>query len=206
MRFRVFSVPAHGDEGAERELNAFLGSHRVLAVDKTKDKGCPRAVSRAQGFARAHRYFLKLDIHSYYDSIDHAVLIQLLSRRFKDRAREHEQQPGLPRGFGPSSVDRLADVSRVGGPGSASSGRTPGSIDQIAVPSLTASLCVRRGAGRRRSRAAGLVPATLSGLSLGLSPGNVPRPFSPRRPQAACRLLASEGEEHSRRRSGEPTH
>ena len=100
-------------------------------------------------------------------------------------------------------AERLAEMSPAGPAGPAVGQREcrchrdAGSVHQTGplvcpVP-LTASPCVRRGAGRRRGGAAGLVPATLSGLSLGLSPGNVPRPFSPRRPQAACRLLASEG-------------
>lgn len=34
MRFRFIAVPAMGGEAAEAELNAFLGAHRVLTVDR----------------------------------------------------------------------------------------------------------------------------------------------------------------------------
>lgn len=48
-------------------------------------KGMHAAVTRAQAFARRYEWHLKLDIRKYFDSIDHAVLMQLLERRFKDR-------------------------------------------------------------------------------------------------------------------------
>jgi hypothetical protein len=34
MRFHFASVPVHGSAEAQRELNAFLGSHRVLGVER----------------------------------------------------------------------------------------------------------------------------------------------------------------------------
>lgn len=49
-----------------------------------KGKGRLLAVSRAQGYARTHRWFLKMDIHKYFDSIDHETLRGLLARKFKD--------------------------------------------------------------------------------------------------------------------------
>ena len=48
-------------------------------------KGTHRAVLRAREFARSHRYYLKLDIRKYFNSMDHAILKALLRRRFKDR-------------------------------------------------------------------------------------------------------------------------
>lgn len=49
-----------------------------------KDKGRLLAVERAQGYARTHRWFLKMDIRKYFDSIHHETLRGLLARKFKD--------------------------------------------------------------------------------------------------------------------------
>ena len=50
------------------------------------DKGTHAAIRRAQYFARHHRYFLKFDIHKFFDSVDHGILAQRLRRIIKDRA------------------------------------------------------------------------------------------------------------------------
>ncbi len=49
-----------------------------------KGKGNRAALARARTFARRFPWFLKLDIRKYFDSIDHAVLLDQLARRFKD--------------------------------------------------------------------------------------------------------------------------
>ncbi len=49
-----------------------------------KGKGRLLAVERAQGYARTHRWFLKMDVRKYFDSIDQATLRELLERKFKD--------------------------------------------------------------------------------------------------------------------------
>lgn len=51
-----------------------------------KGKGLYRAIDRTEQFCRRHSHYLQLDIRKYFDSIDHAVLRELLARRFKDRA------------------------------------------------------------------------------------------------------------------------
>ena len=43
-------------------------------------KGSHRALQRAQAFSRRHGWFLKTDIRRYYDSVDHAVLLDKLRR------------------------------------------------------------------------------------------------------------------------------
>lgn len=48
-------------------------------------KGLRRAVRRSQYFCRRNSWYLKLDIHKYFDSIDHEKVIRLLSCRFKDK-------------------------------------------------------------------------------------------------------------------------
>jgi retron-type reverse transcriptase len=49
-----------------------------------KNKGLDAALHRALKFCRAGGWHLKLDVHKYFDSIDHIVLKRLLRRRFKD--------------------------------------------------------------------------------------------------------------------------
>ncbi len=51
-----------------------------------RGKGTLRAIQRAQQLTRRRRYFLKLDVRSYFHSIDHDVLIELLRAKIKDRA------------------------------------------------------------------------------------------------------------------------
>ena len=50
-----------------------------------KNKGTHRAVSRAKKYAGLHPWFLKMDIRKYFDSIDHDILLSMLSKRFKDK-------------------------------------------------------------------------------------------------------------------------
>lgn len=47
-------------------------------------KGTHLAIHRARDFARRYRFFLKLDIHKYFDTIDHDILKRLLRLKFKD--------------------------------------------------------------------------------------------------------------------------
>jgi len=49
-----------------------------------KGKGTYAALQRAARFTRRHRWYIKLDVRKYFDSIDHCVLKRLLGRLFKD--------------------------------------------------------------------------------------------------------------------------
>ena len=49
-------------------------------------KGTHQAVLRSFHFAKSSRYFLKMDVRKYFDSIDHATLKALLSILIKDKA------------------------------------------------------------------------------------------------------------------------
>ena len=50
-----------------------------------KGKGNRRALARTQQFARKYPWYLKLDMHKYFDSIDHEITMRLLSRQFKEK-------------------------------------------------------------------------------------------------------------------------
>ena len=50
-----------------------------------KYKGTHRAISRLQAFTKSSRYFLKMDVEKFFDSIDHAILKRMLERKIKDR-------------------------------------------------------------------------------------------------------------------------
>lgn len=49
-------------------------------------KGTYAALERAKCFHKEYKWFLKLDVRKYFDSIDHCILKQLLEKRFKDKA------------------------------------------------------------------------------------------------------------------------
>lgn len=49
-----------------------------------KGKGAHAAVGRARKMARRHRYYLKMDVHHYFESVDHSVMMQLLMERIHD--------------------------------------------------------------------------------------------------------------------------
>ncbi len=49
-----------------------------------KGKGRLAAIDRAREFCRRNRFFLKMDIRRYFDSVNHEVLRSLLRRMFKD--------------------------------------------------------------------------------------------------------------------------
>lgn len=47
-------------------------------------KGVYKALERAQTFCQKYRWFLKIDVKKYFDSISHEILKRLLRKRFKD--------------------------------------------------------------------------------------------------------------------------
>ncbi len=50
-----------------------------------KGKGALACVRRAQYFCGKYRFYLKLDVHKYFDSIRHSILKIELARKFKDK-------------------------------------------------------------------------------------------------------------------------
>lgn len=74
-----------------------------------KDKGTYKALERAKTFQRQNRWYLKLDVRKYFDSIDHLILMKTLEKKFKDatllnifqkiiNSYETEESKGLPIG------------------------------------------------------------------------------------------------------------
>lgn len=51
-----------------------------------KNKGQYAALERARYFQRKNKWFLKLDVRKYFDSINHEILMSLLNRRFKEKS------------------------------------------------------------------------------------------------------------------------
>lgn len=49
-----------------------------------KGKGVDACLKRAVEFCKKYRWYLKLDIHKYYDSIHHDIMMNILRSRFKD--------------------------------------------------------------------------------------------------------------------------
>ena len=50
-----------------------------------RGKGTYAALQRAYYFQKKYKWFLKLDVSKYFDSIDHEILTCLLKKRFKDK-------------------------------------------------------------------------------------------------------------------------
>lgn len=51
-----------------------------------KGKGLDAAIARLREFCGSCGWYLKLDVHKYFDTISHEILFHLLCRRFKDKA------------------------------------------------------------------------------------------------------------------------
>ena len=81
--------------------------------------GRTAAVVRAADFARRNRYFLKMDVRKYFDSIPHAGLATLLGRVFRERPlldcfgriiRSHETASGRGLPIGSLTSQHLANA------------------------------------------------------------------------------------------------
>jgi hypothetical protein len=111
---RVIHAPSFRDRVIHHAIMAHVGPEldRALVHDSyacRRGKGTLAAVLRAAAHAARHEWFVKMDVRSYFASIDHAVLLTLLARRFKEPGllellarivRAHEDGParGLPIG------------------------------------------------------------------------------------------------------------
>ena len=87
---RVIHAPAFRERVLHHALMAHAGPvlDRALVFDTYAcrvAKGALAAVRRCQQHARRFPWYAKIDIRAYFASIDHATLIAMLRRRFKDR-------------------------------------------------------------------------------------------------------------------------
>jgi retron-type reverse transcriptase len=103
---RLISAPAFGDRVVHHAVCSAIEPvlERVAVHDSYAcriGRGAHRALDRAQQFARAGGYFLKLDVEHYYDTVDHAVLKHPLprsrARRSAGRAGAKAGRTGRPR-------------------------------------------------------------------------------------------------------------
>ncbi len=86
---RIISVAAFRDRVVHHALVGVLEPvyersfiHHSYAT--RKNKGTHRAIARAQNLLRRHRFYLKMDVQKYFDSIDHAILLSRVTRKIKD--------------------------------------------------------------------------------------------------------------------------
>jgi len=100
MQFRFFAIPALDAAGAEEELNRFLRSHRILAVDRRLVEGadaplwalCVQYLDRVAGTAGGEvRLREKVDFREVLNQADFAVFSKL--RELRKAIAEKE---GLP--------------------------------------------------------------------------------------------------------------
>lgn len=93
--FRIFDPKPrtiHAPSFRERVLHHALMNEMGPVLDRSltadtfacrEGKGAWAAVARAQGHSRAHPFFVKIDIRSYFASIEHGRVLATLARRFK---------------------------------------------------------------------------------------------------------------------------
>jgi len=87
---RIIHAPCFPERVLHHALMAHVGPvlDRGLIADTyacRTGKGALAAVRRAQHHLRRWPWYAKIDIRSYFASIDHAILGELLARRFKDQ-------------------------------------------------------------------------------------------------------------------------
>ena len=88
-KHRTINAPPFRDRVVHHALCAAVEPvfERVAILDSyacRQGKGSHAAVDRAQRFARRRRFFLKLDVRRFYDSVDHEVLRAQVRRLIKD--------------------------------------------------------------------------------------------------------------------------
>lgn len=86
---RLISALPYRDRAVQHALCNIIEPifNRVLIYDTyacRKDKGSHRAVNRFTMYCRKNKYALKCDVKSYFASIDHDVLFEMIKRKIKD--------------------------------------------------------------------------------------------------------------------------
>jgi hypothetical protein len=116
----------------ERVLHHAVMAHVGPVLDRTlvddtyacrAGKGALAAVLRAQHHQRRWPWYAQIDIRSYFASIDHAILLALLERRFKDRGllallarivESHRAEPGRGLPIGALTSQHFANYYLAG--------------------------------------------------------------------------------------------
>lgn len=140
-KHRIIHAPCFRERVLHHALMNHVGPEldRALVADTYAcrvGKGALAAVLRAQQHLRCWRWYGKADMRNYFASIDHTILLELLTRRFKNQGllalmgriiHSHHSSPGkgLPIGaltsqqfanYYLSGLDRhLLETCRVGG-------------------------------------------------------------------------------------------
>lgn len=125
---RLIHAPAFRERVLHHALMAHAGPvlDRALVFDTyacRQAKGALAAVRRCQQHARRSPWYAKIDIRAYFASIDHAALLEMLRRKFKDRplldliARiidAHHDRPGKGLPIGALTSQHFANFYLVG--------------------------------------------------------------------------------------------
>jgi len=121
---RLIHAPAFADRVLHHAIMARVGPvlDRTLVFDTYAcriGKGTLAAVARAAAHAARNPWFAQIDVRSYFASIDHRVLLTLLDRRFRNRARmdlleritaAHHTAPGLGLPIGALTSQHFANA------------------------------------------------------------------------------------------------
>lgn len=86
---RVIHAPSFRDRVVQHAVmnvcDEFFEKAQIFdSYASRKGKGVDACLKRAAAFAGKYKWFVKFDIHKYFDSVEHGVLKTALSRRFKD--------------------------------------------------------------------------------------------------------------------------
>jgi RNA-directed DNA polymerase len=120
---RLIHAPCFRDRVLHHAIMAHVGPvlDRSLVFDTyacRQGKGPLAAVQRVCAHAARYAWFAQIDVRAYFASIDHAVLLGMLKRKFKDRALlallariigAHEDGPGRGLPIGTLASQHLAN-------------------------------------------------------------------------------------------------
>ena len=120
---RLIHAPGFRDRVLHHAVMAHVGPvlDRALVFDTyacRTGKGTLAAVQRASAHAARWPWFAQIDVRAYFASIDHAILLGLLGRKFKDPAllrlladiiQAHEASPGRGLPIGTLTSQHLAN-------------------------------------------------------------------------------------------------
>lgn len=87
---RVIHAPSFRDRVVQHAVmnvcDEFFEKAQIFdSYASRKGKGVDACLKRAAAFAGRYKWFVKFDIHKYFDSVEHGVLKAALARRFKDK-------------------------------------------------------------------------------------------------------------------------